>query len=130
MLRRVALVRTDVSGERTASIIMVTRIDEVGTTLAVTSNYLQLLVTAKFVPSSSILVTMMMEALCSLEKSFLTRTTRRNIPDDGILHSLRRENLKSYMDFISQETAFFSYISSLQYGRLYPARMQNLMKVK
>jgi hypothetical protein len=39
MLRRVALVRTDVSAELVASIIRVTTIgDEVGTTLAVTSN--------------------------------------------------------------------------------------------
>jgi hypothetical protein len=37
MLRRVALVRTDVSEELTASLIMVTRIGELGTTLAVTS---------------------------------------------------------------------------------------------
>jgi hypothetical protein len=38
MLRRVALVRTDVSEERTASIIRMTRISELGTTLAITSN--------------------------------------------------------------------------------------------
>jgi hypothetical protein len=38
MLRRVTLVRTDVSEERSASIIRVTRIGELGTTLAVTSN--------------------------------------------------------------------------------------------
>jgi hypothetical protein len=38
MLRRVALVRTDVSGEHNASIVRVTRISEIGTTLAVTSN--------------------------------------------------------------------------------------------
>jgi hypothetical protein len=38
MLRRVALVRTDVSEEIIASIIRVTRIGELGTTLAVTSN--------------------------------------------------------------------------------------------
>jgi hypothetical protein len=38
MLRRVALVRTDVSEELTTSIIRVTRIGELGTTLAVTSN--------------------------------------------------------------------------------------------
>jgi hypothetical protein len=38
MLRRVALVRTDVSEELSASFIRVTRIDELGTTLAVTSN--------------------------------------------------------------------------------------------
>jgi hypothetical protein len=38
MLRRVALVRTDVSEELIASFIRVTRIYELGTTLAVTSN--------------------------------------------------------------------------------------------
>jgi hypothetical protein len=38
MLRRVALVRTDVSEESNASIIKVTGIGELGTTLAVTSN--------------------------------------------------------------------------------------------
>jgi hypothetical protein len=38
MLRRVDLVRTDVSEELSASFIWVTRIDELGTTLAVTSN--------------------------------------------------------------------------------------------
>jgi hypothetical protein len=38
MLHRVALLRTDVSEELSASFIRVTRIDELGTTLAVTSN--------------------------------------------------------------------------------------------
>jgi hypothetical protein len=38
MLRGVALVRTDVSEELSASFIRVTRICELGTTLAVTSN--------------------------------------------------------------------------------------------
>jgi hypothetical protein len=38
MLRRVAPVRTDVSEERIASIMRMTRIGEQGTTLAVTSN--------------------------------------------------------------------------------------------
>jgi hypothetical protein len=42
MLRRVALVRTDVSEELSASFIRVTRISELGTTLAVTSNRLKL----------------------------------------------------------------------------------------
>jgi hypothetical protein len=38
MLRSVALVKTDVSDELSASLIRVTRIGELGTTLAVTSN--------------------------------------------------------------------------------------------
>jgi DNA-binding TFAR19-related protein (PDSD5 family) len=38
MLRRVALVRTDVSEELSASLIRVTRIGKLGTTLAVNSN--------------------------------------------------------------------------------------------
>jgi hypothetical protein len=40
MLRRVALVRTDVSEELSASFIRATRIGELGTTLAVSSNRL------------------------------------------------------------------------------------------
>jgi hypothetical protein len=38
MLRHVALVKTDVSEERSASFVSVTRIGELGTTLAETSN--------------------------------------------------------------------------------------------
>jgi hypothetical protein len=38
----------------------------------------------------------MIEELSSSETSFLTRTTWRIIPEDTILHSHRRENLKSY----------------------------------
>jgi hypothetical protein len=61
------------------------------------SSVLQLLVTANFVPSSLILVIPMMEAMDSSKTSVLTRATRRHIPDDDILHSHRRENLKSYI---------------------------------
>jgi hypothetical protein len=42
------------------------------------------------------LVTLMIETLCSSETLILTRATRRNIPEGGIHHSQRRENLKSY----------------------------------
>jgi hypothetical protein len=62
MLRRVGLVRTDVSEEPSASFIA-----------------------ASVVPSSPILFTLMKEALGPTETSVLTRVTQRNVPEDTIL---------------------------------------------
>jgi hypothetical protein len=77
MLRRAALIRTEVSDELSASLIWVTRIGERGRRLALTSNRRML--------------------RRNNETSVLTRATRHNIPEDTTLNSHRRENLKYYI---------------------------------
>jgi hypothetical protein len=72
MLRLVTFVRTDVSEELSTSFIRMTIIGELENTLAVTSNRRKLASVASY------------------------RAARRNIPEDSILCSPRREILKSY----------------------------------
>jgi hypothetical protein len=51
----------------------------------------------EIVPSSPILVTLMIEAICSSETSVRTKAMWRYVPEGGMLHSHHRENLKSYI---------------------------------
>jgi hypothetical protein len=87
----VILTRTDVSEESIASIIRVDKVSDLGT-LALISN------------CSLILPTQMMEAVYFSETSVLTRSTWHHIPEDGILYSHRRENLRSYTSSCFRET--------------------------
>jgi hypothetical protein len=94
MLRRVAIVRTDDCEESIASIIMFSRIGELGTVSF--HSVLQMLVTNN-VSSALLLFTLMMEVISSFETSVLTIITRRNILKGCILNGHRRENLKYYI---------------------------------
>jgi hypothetical protein len=86
------------------SIVRVTRIGKLGTMLAVStlqkssiSSQSTSVASYCYLPSSPILVTLMMVAIRSSDTPVLTRATQRNIPEDGILHCHCRENLKSYI---------------------------------
>jgi hypothetical protein len=101
LLRRVTLVRTDVSEEPGASFIRVTKIGALGTTQVATSN-------RRTLRKNNFFVTLM-EAPGSSETSVLTRVTRRNNPEDTILHSHRRENLKSYSVYLNLDAKWPMY---------------------
>jgi hypothetical protein len=108
MLRRVALVRTDVSEELSISFIRVTRIGEPGTKLAVTSNRRTLRRN-----SSPNLVTLMKEALSSSEMLVLRRVTRHRYQHrDGKNQRARinvsiTSNRSTLRRTTSKKTAFF-----------------------
>jgi hypothetical protein len=92
MLRRVTLVRTDVSEETGASFIRVTRIGELGTTQTATRNRRKLR-RRRQVPS---------------KRRFLQEPHGVTTQKTHFLHSHRRENLKSYTPkFVSQ---IYTYI--------------------
>jgi hypothetical protein len=65
------------------------------------SSVSRLLVTGSVVPSSPILVTLKKKEISFSKTSVLTTATRRNIPEDAIFYSHRRENLKSYITYCS-----------------------------
>jgi hypothetical protein len=77
------------------------------------------LITVNIVHSSPILVTIKMEAILSTEMSDLKRLTRRNVPEDDILHirgialtswALYRRHVfpvRYKLRFMSQKTQFF-----------------------
>jgi hypothetical protein len=72
------------------------------------------LVTAN-VPSSPILVTLMMEALHSSETLVLTRATWHRIPEDGVLHSHHSEHLKSCIALTSCALQRIRNVSHVRY---------------
>jgi hypothetical protein len=84
MLRRVALVRNDVSDEHRLH-HQGEILSELGATLAAIRSVLQLIVTANVVSSSPILFALIMAMIRFTETSVLTRATRPNIPEDGFL---------------------------------------------
>jgi hypothetical protein len=85
ILRRATLVRTEVSDERSTSIVKVTRIADLETKFAVNDNCSLLLVAANVVPGSLNLSTLVMETIRSSKQLILKSPSRHKIPEDDIL---------------------------------------------
>jgi hypothetical protein len=79
-----------------------------------------------------ILVTPMMEAIRSSEMSILTRATWCNFSEDGVLHSHRRGNLKSFIlskvakcmpwnAFLATSNEFTSFADISNYKKVIPS---------
>jgi hypothetical protein len=105
MWRHIDLVWTHVSEEHIASIFRVEKSrarnqrEQVAADLATRRCFYWWLSLQPPVHAGSSLAdfsTLKIEARCSSETSVHTRSSRRHIPEDGILHSLRSENLKFY----------------------------------
>jgi hypothetical protein len=77
------------------------------------------MVKAKVVPSSPILVTLMMDEITSFEMSAFTRDTWRNIAEDSTLHSHRRRNINSHTTLtvwaVQQKSNMFPVMYELGY---------------
>jgi hypothetical protein len=100
MLRRVALVRTDVSEEISCEEMLAchTIICHNICHIVFLHSVHLLLHTPNVVPSSPILVTLMMEAIRSSETTVIKRVARRNILEEGILQSSAHHHNLSLQD--------------------------------
>jgi hypothetical protein len=80
----------------------------------------QLLGTANVIPSSPILVTLIMEAQRSSETSVLTRATGHNISEEGILYRIIWDIKLTFFKIVSFRTSKFHGKQMLQYllGRI------------